>query len=101
MAVKISVKANEQAILERLAKKIAEYWNGKTIDVAVPSGAHWSDWESESTTDELGNTVTSGRKRVEGTYDQVTGITGTIKASANGTNVEIEITYNISIQNIG
>jgi hypothetical protein len=97
MAVTIKVKANEQKILERLAQKIAEYWNGKTINVSVPGGAHWSDWESASTTtDEQGNTVSTGRKRVDGTYTQVTSIVGYISARAVGTNVVINIDYQIT-----
>ncbi len=97
MAVTVKVKANEQKILERLAQKIAEYWNGKTINVSVPSGAHWSDWEPASTsTDEQGNPVSTGRKRVEGTYTQVSNITGYISARATGTNIVINIDYQIS-----
>ena len=97
MAVTIKVKANEQKILERLAQKIAEYWNGKTIDVSVPGGAHWSDWEPASTsTDDQGNTVSTGRKRVDGTYTQVSNITGYISARASGTNIVINIVYQIS-----
>lgn len=97
MAGTIKVSVNEQKILERLAEKIADYWDGKTINVIVPANAHWSDWEPESTsTDEQGNPVATGRKRVDGTYTQVTSIVGTISARASGTNVVINIDYQIT-----
>lgn len=98
MADTIKVRANEQKILERLAEKIAEYWDGKTINVAVPSNAKWRDYEPASTsTDDQGNTVSTGRVPVEGSGKKVSSIVGTISAKAAGTDVVIEITYQMNI----
>lgn len=101
MAGTITVRVNEQKILERLAEKIAEYWDGRTINVAVPSNAHWSDWEPASTsTDEQGNTVSTGRKRVAGTHDRVSSIVGVISARAIGTDLTINIDYYVTTTTI-
>ena len=101
MATQVTI--NETAILERLAQKIAEYWDGRTIPVDVPNNAYWSDWEPASTGNESGDITSggTGRQRVPGTYDAVTRITGYITAVAVGVTVQIDITYEITITNRG
>jgi hypothetical protein len=39
--------------------------------------------------------------RVPGTHDMIESIVGTISAKASGTNLEIEIEYEVTIQNVG
>lgn len=99
MATRITI--NETAIKERLAQKIAEYWNGRTIPVTVPGNAYWSDWEPSSVTNEDGSVTSTGRQRVPGTYDAVTDITGYITAVAVGVTVHINITYAVTVTNRG
>lgn len=92
----VSVTIKEDAIKERIAQKIAEYWNGRTVAVSGGVGAQWSDWYGENWGQEGGV-----RKRVEGTHDRVSSITGTIRATANGGSVTINIDYQIQIENVG
>jgi hypothetical protein len=40
----ISVTIKEDAIRERIAQKIADYWNGRTVKVSGGVGSEWSDW---------------------------------------------------------
>lgn len=92
----VSVTIKEDAIKERIAQKIAEYWNGRTVTVSGGVGASWSDWYGENWGQEGGV-----RKRVPGTRDRVSAITGTIHATASGDTVTINIDYQVQIQNIG
>ena len=84
----IQVTVNEEKIKQRIAQKIVEYWNGRTVTVSGGVGAHWSDW-SDATT------------RGPGSHDKVTAIEGVIQASLNGNSIDFQINYTISIQNIG
>lgn len=84
----IQVTVNEEKIKQRIAQKIVEYWNGRTVTVSGGVGAHWSDW-SDAT------------HRVEGTHDQVAAIDGVITASLNGNSIDFQVDYTITIQNIG
>lgn len=101
MATQVTI--DEVAIKERLAQKIAEYWDGRTIPVDVPNDAYWSDWEPSSTGNESGDITSggTGRQRVPGTYDAVTSITGYITAVAIGVTVQISIDYEVTITNLG
>lgn len=94
----VSVTIKEDAIKERIAQKIAEYWNGRTVAVSGGVGSTWRDWKATGWDDE-GNWT--GRTGVPGTVDRVSAITGTIRATANGASVTIEIDYQVQIQNIG
>lgn len=88
----MNVTIRESMVKRFLVQKIAEYWDGKIINVAVPSGAQWSDFSyNESGT----------RDRTPGTFDKVTSIVGVISATPNGDSINFHITYNVNIQNIG
>lgn len=87
------VYINESKIRQYLAQKIAEYWDGKIINVAVPSGAQWSDFYIDP--------ATNTRQRVPGSFDKVTDITGVIEATAQGEQVTFHIVYNVTITNVG
>ena len=87
-----TVHINEEKLKHYLAEKIADYWDGKTISIAVPSGAQWSDFYIDPTT----NT----RERVPGTFDKVTDITGIINASAQGNSVSFHIVYTVTIDTV-
>lgn len=86
------VNINEERLIRHLTQKIADYWNGKIINVTVPSGAYWSDFAYNAE---------GIRDRVAGTHDKVTAIVGEISAIPNGDSINFHITYNINIQNIG
>jgi hypothetical protein len=90
MAVTKTIYMDDDAIVKRLVEKIAAYWNGKKIR-ATYTGARTPEW---SDGDENGN-------RVPGTHDMIESIVGTISAKASGTNLEIEIEYEVTIQNVG
>ena len=87
------VRLNEAKIRQYLAQKIAEYWDGKIINVPVPSGAQWSDFYIDP--------ATNTRERVPGTFDKVTDITGVIEATAQGEQVTFHIVYSVTITNVG
>lgn len=87
------VRFNDVKIRQYIAQKIADYWNGKVINVPVPSGAQWSDFyiDPESGT----------RQRVPGTFDKVTEIVGNIEATAQGESISFNVIYTITITNVG
>ena len=93
-----TVTINEEKINRILAQKIAEYWNGREIEVSGGVGSQWSDWEGEINEEDG---TWKNRKRVQGTHDRVQAIIGTIHATANGSTVVFNITYNIQIANVG
>lgn len=103
------VSLNAEKVKSILAKKIAEYWDGKTVTVSGGVGAHWSDFayyerEREVTDPETGEVTTETyqqRDRVPGTHNRVTAINGTIHATANGTTIEIIVEYQVTIGNMG
>lgn len=105
----IAVTLNEERIKEKIAQKIADYWDGREITVSGGVGAHWSDFEyieveQEVTDPDTGESTTETvqkRERVKGTHDSVSAITGIIHATANGANVNFTIEYFITISNIG
>jgi hypothetical protein len=88
-----TIRIKEDKIKEYLAKKIAEYWNGKLIFVPVASGWQWSDFYI--------NPDTGKRERVPGTFDKITDITGEISASAQGEEIVFYITYSVNIATVG
>lgn len=88
MAVTKTIEVDENAIVERLVEKIAEYWDGRTINAPRKPGTPDQEW---SDGDEEGN-------RVPGTYDIIQSIVGTINATASGTDLIIEIEYNVTIK---
>lgn len=91
MAVVATVQVNEDAILKRFVEKLAEYWDGRTIPVTYKDNAPNPEW---SDGDENGN-------RVPGTWDAITSIVGTINATASGTDLKIDIVYEVTIENKG
>ena len=103
------VSLNTEKVKTFLAQKIAEYWDGRTVTVSGGVGSHWSDFayyerEREVTDPETGEVTTETyqqRDRVPGTHDRIDAITGTIHATANGTTIEINIDYQVSIGNMG
>lgn len=82
---------NEQLLLERIAKEVADYWNGQPVTVTGGTGAEWSDWR-----DSIDG---SGRRvRVPGSKKRIAAVTGTIRATANGATVTIEVIYSVVIE---
>lgn len=75
---------NEQKIKEKLAQKIADYWNGRTIEATGANGVQWSSWKSSET---------NWRYRAPGTWDRVSQVIGVIHATASGDTVSFNITY--------
>lgn len=87
-----TIRINEEKIKHYLAQKVAEYWDGKIINVSVPSGAQWSDFYIDPETNK--------RERVPGTFDKVTDITGIINATAQGNSVSFHIIYTVTIDTL-
>ena len=88
-----TVRINEEKIKHYLAQKIADYWDGRTISIAVPSGAQWSDFYIDP--------ETNTRERVPGTFDKVTDVTGVIHATAHADSVSFHIVYTVTIDTVG
>lgn len=82
---------NEQLLLERIAKEVAAYWNGKPVPVTGGVGSEWSDWRDSIT-------GSGQRVRVPGTKKRISAVNGTIRATANGSTVTIEVLYTVVIE---
>lgn len=98
MTKQVYVTMNEEKFREIIAAKIAAMYNGNQVQFAADGiGEQWSDWISVYNDDG----TFSHSERVPGTHDRVTGVSGTIHATANGGEVEIHIDYQIQIANVG
>lgn len=82
------VTVNEDKMREFIAQKVAEYYNGKSVTVTGGVGEQWSGWVPAGD----GNW-----DREPGTFKRITGVTGTINASASGSKVTITIDYQVQM----
>lgn len=91
----VYVTMNEEKIRQVIAEKIAAMYDGNAVQfMADGIGSQWSDWRYIS--------GSSGpAERVPGTWYRVTGVSGTIHATANNGEVEIHIDYQIQVANVG
>ena len=84
----MEITINETKVKQFLIQKIAAYWNGKTITITPPSGAHWSDheWKWVKEIDAQTNLEVCVRrsKRVPGTHRRVTSCKGVITTNIVG-----------------
>lgn len=98
MVKQVYVTMNEAKIRQIIAEKIAAMYDGNAVQFSSDGiGSQWSDWIAVYNDDG----TFSHSERVPGTWYRVTGVSGTIHATANNGEVEIHIDYQIQVANVG
>lgn len=86
------VTVNEEKLREVIAQKVAEHYNGKSINVSGGVGETWASWRPVKVVDGI-----TYYEEVPGTRRLITAVTGTISATANGGSVDFVYNYNIQM----